>query len=142
MGHNPASSYAALAMFGFTFGLAITGILMSKGIGEDFFEEIHELCSNGFMITAVLHVAGVILHHVKHKDGLLFSMLDGKKEPIEGESGITSNRPIVALVFVGLILSFGIYLNQNYDSTTQNLNFQGVEIDLGENEHEDEHDDD
>jgi len=159
LGHNPASSYAALGMYAFTFGLAITGILMSKGIGKDFFEEIHELCATGFIITVILHIAGVILHHLKHRDGLLFSMVNGVKDDVEGEQEINSNHPVVALISVGLIIIFGLYLNQNYDSNTQKLNLFGTQIELGEDdhkhsekkershndfqndEHEDEHDD-
>lgn len=150
LGHNPASSYAALAMFGFTFGLAITGILMSKGIAEEFCEEVHELFATGFIITVILHVAGVVLHHIKHKDGLLFSMVNGLKDNAEGGPAIKSSHPIVAMVFIGLITIFGLYLNRNYDSNTQKLNFFGTQIELSEgdhdhdheHEHEYEHDDD
>lgn len=159
-GHNPASSYASLGMFCFTFGLALTGILMSKGIGKDFFEEVHELFAAGFIITVILHIVGVALHHLKHKDGLPFSMMNGVKDDVEGEPEIDSNHPIVAFVFVGLIIIFGLYLNQNYDSNTQVLNLFGAQVELGEDDHkhskkkarshddfendkhEDEHDDD
>jgi len=134
IGHNPASSYAALAMFGFAIGLVSTGVLMSKGISKDFFEEIHELCGNGFVIIAIAHVAGVILHRVKHNDGILFSMLNGQKEAVDGKSEITSSRPFVALIFIGLILTFGLYLNKSYNSKTQKLNIFGTQIKLGDGE--------
>lgn len=160
LGHNPASSYAALGMFGFTFGLTLTGILMTKEINKHFFEEVHELCASGFIITAILHVVGVIFHQTKQKDGMIFSMVNGRKKSIEGESGIASRHPMTALVFVGLIITFALYLNQNYESSNQELNFFGAQIKLGEeenkhskkrersnyeledNDHEDEHDDD
>jgi len=122
-------------MFSFTFGLAITGILMSKGIGDEFFEEIHELCAVGFIVIVVLHIAGIVFHQTKHKDGLFFSMISGTKDDIEGELEIRSNHPVVALVFIGLIVAFGLFLNQNYDSNTQKLHLFGTYIELSEDGH-------
>lgn len=120
---------------GSPLALAITGILMSKGIGKEFFEEVHELCAAGFIITVILHIAGVIIHHLKHKDGLLFSMVNGVKDDVEGEPEINSNHPVVGLVFIGLIITFGLYLKQNYDSNAQELNLFGTQIELGEDDH-------
>ncbi|MCB0414133.1 MAG: cytochrome b/b6 domain-containing protein [Bdellovibrionales bacterium] len=60
LGHNPASSYAAIVMFIFTLGLATTGILMSLRINKHFFEDIHELAANGFIILVIIHIVGVI----------------------------------------------------------------------------------
>ncbi|MBT3980673.1 MAG: cytochrome b [Bacteriovoracaceae bacterium] len=155
LGHNPASSYAAILMFIFTIGLGATGILMSKGINKHFFEEVHELCANGFIFTVIAHIVGVVFHQVKHKDGLAFAMTSGKKEEVDGQQEIASNHPFIAIVFIGLFTSFGIYLNNNFERDTQKLNLFGSSIELGEDEHsqsgrhssrkrdhDDDHDDD
>ena len=53
LGHNPASSYAAVIMFACAIGLAISGILMATGGENDSLEEVHELLANVFLITVL-----------------------------------------------------------------------------------------
>lgn len=152
MGHNPASSYAAIVMFICAIGLAITGIAMVNGNGNDFYEESHEILSNLFMITVVLHVGGIIFHQFKHNDSLWSSMFDGKKKASQEGIGISSSKKITGLVFLVLTLTWTGYLYTNYNRTTQTLNLFGQELALGEAEHEsgsdfetenhEEHDDD
>ena len=43
LGHNPASSYAAILMMVLTIGIGFSGLMMSLRINKHFFEEIHEL---------------------------------------------------------------------------------------------------
>lgn len=134
LGHNPASSYAAIIMFIFTIGLAVTGILMSKGINKHFFEEVHELCANGFMVMVIFHVVGVLYHQVKHQDGMIFSMLNGKKEEVEHSGPIETNHNIVSIILITLMISFAISLKNNYNPNTSVLNIFGTQLKLGEGE--------
>lgn len=135
MGHNPASSYAAVTMFLLVFGLVTTGVLMSQGINKHFFEEVHELFANGFIILVILHIAGVLYHQVRHKDGMIISMINGKKNAVGLEGGISSDSPVAAVVFVILFLLAATYLFSHYDSSTQKLSLVGMELQLGEQEH-------
>ena len=136
MGHNPASSYSTVVMFICAIGLAITGILMTNGGEKDLYEEIHELLANVFLITVIIHVGGIIFHHFKHKDSLWSSMLDGKKNAISGEHGITGTRPFTGILFIIFVFLWLGYLNIQYDSDTQTLDLFGSELMLGEQEHE------
>lgn len=136
LGHNPASSYAAVIMFGCAIGLAGTGILMSTGGESDFLEEFHELLANIFLISVIVHVVGIAFHHVKHRDSLWSSMFDGRKNLDTGEQGITGIRPVAGILFVILFVSWLGYLYTQYDSNTQTLNLMGTELRLGEAEHE------
>ncbi|SMO88597.1 cytochrome b/b6 domain-containing protein [Fodinibius sediminis] len=139
LGHNPASSYAAVIMFICAAGLAITGVIMTGGGETDFYEETHELLANIFLITVVAHVGGIIFHHIKHRDSLWLSMFDGKKKSLPEKSGITSSKRLAGILFLILTLMWTGYLYSNYDSTNQSLNFFGQELVLGEEEHESAH---
>lgn len=134
-GHNPASSWAALAMFGFALGLGVTGYLMATGSKENF-EDVHELLANGFLVTVLLHIAGVLLHGFRHQDGIGLSMVDGQKQDVPMASTISSSRPIVALVFMVLVVGFAGHLVRNFDSATGTLKVFGATLTLGENESE------
>jgi len=47
--------------------------------GEQFWEEVHEILANGVMALVVLHVLGVILASVAHRENLVASMFTGTK---------------------------------------------------------------
>jgi cytochrome b len=130
-GHNPASSWATIAMLILALGLALTGSLMANGQKESL-EEIHELLANGFLMIVLLHVAGVVLHALRHRDGITFVMMDGQKTELDTKDSVSSSRPLTALLFVALVASFSIYLLKNYDAQNQSLQFFGSTLQLGE----------
>jgi cytochrome b len=134
-GHNPASSWAAITMFALAFGLAVTGYLMSTGNKESF-EDIHELMANTFIVVVVLHVAGVILHSIRHKDAISLSMIDGHKETSVQNFGIESSRYFATIVLIAFLISSGLYLFKNFDSNNRTLAIFGQTLQLGENENE------
>lgn len=134
-GHNPASSWASLTMFGLAIGLGLTGYLMSTGSKESF-EDVHELMANGFLLVVLLHIAGVVLHGFRHQDGIVFSMIDGNKSAVPTASVIPNSRPLIAGAFVVLVLGFANHLFKNYDSGQGTLNLFGQTLTLGENENQ------
>ena len=136
VGHNPASSYAAIIMFISTIGLVLTGIAMTSGSRNEFYKEIHELFAYLFLITVIIHLAGLIFHNLKHKDSLWSSMLDGKKQSLQDESGIGNAKTIAGILFVILSFVWMGYLNSGYNSNTRTLNFLGTELKLSEEENE------
>lgn len=134
-GHNPASSWAALTMIGSAIMLAVTGILMTSGHKEEF-EDLHEFFANIFLITVILHIAGVIIHSLRHHDGLAMSMVHGKKDGIEKQAEISGQRPVIALLLITLMGGFSTYLYKNYNSKTQELTLLGKTLSLEEEEEE------
>lgn len=137
LGHNPASSWAAITMFALALGLASTGYLMSTG-NKETFEDIHEFMANTFILVIIAHIAGVILHSIRHQDALALSMIDGKKETTLPAKSIVSSRPFAALLLLVLVISGGLYLLRNFDSQNRTLNAFGQTLQLGENENENE----
>lgn len=134
LGHNPASSWAAIIMMALALGLGVSGYLMVQGTNKELFEDIHELLANAFLVVAIAHVAGIVLHTLKHKDAIGMSMVHGKKIGAEGDFELQKSHWIVALIFVALIGSFVVHLNKNYDQSTQSLKLFGKTLQLGEND--------
>ena len=135
-GHNPASSWASLAMLALALGLGVTGYLMANGQKETF-EDIHELLANGFLVVVIMHIAGVVLHALRHRDRITMTMIDGAKSDIAKTEAITNSRPAVALLFVGLVTAFAVQLIRNFDDQKQTLKLFGTTLQLGENEESD-----
>lgn len=134
-GHNPASSWVALIMMGSALMLALSGILMTTGYKETF-EDIHELFANAFLVTVLLHIAGVIIHSLRHQDGIALSMVHGKKAAADEQAEISGQRPVIALLLIILLSGFGSYLYKNYNSNNQELTLLGRTLHLGEEEND------
>lgn len=132
-GHNPASSWAGLVMFALALSLGTTGYLMANGQKETF-EDVHELLANGFLVAVLMHIAGVILHMLRHRDALGLSMVLGTKTDVPENEAITNSRPVVALLFVGLVTTFAVHLASNFNIQKRTLNFFGTTLQLGETE--------
>jgi cytochrome b len=144
-GHNPASSWAAIIMMLLALGLGITGYLMiSSPVGESL-EDVHEVLANSFIVIVLLHIAGIILHTVKHKDPIGKSMVHGDKQHVPDAELPVSSHTAIGLAL--LVMSFGvaIYLFDNYNPDSRALSIAGSTWQLTEFEddaHEYDHDHD
>lgn len=138
-GHNPASSWAALVMFALGLSLAATGFLMTTGSKSEF-EDIHEILANTFIIVAIMHVAGVILHTIRHKDAIALSMIDGKKQILEQVNPIQSSKTWAAAVLLSFALLTGLAIYKNFDSQNRTMKLFGKTLQLGESEDENDMD--
>ena len=136
--HNPASAWAAIVMIGLALGLGATGYLMASG-QKEVFEDIHELMANAFAFVAVAHVAGVVLHSLRHRDGVALSMIHGMKNNKEGASPIASSHRLVAMGMAGIIGLFAFHIYKNYDAAQATTSVFGVKLQLGENESAEKH---
>jgi cytochrome b len=132
MGHNPASSFAAILMFVLTIGLMITGIYMSHPAYHELFEELHEIFANLFLIIVIAHIGGIIIHHLRHKDSIFLSMINGKKDPVEGQSEISTSKKLAGVLFGGLFGLWVLFLSLNFDTNQRSLTFFDTTFQIGE----------
>jgi len=118
-GHNPAASlvlYFLLIVIGFVVlsGLLALGEEPNKGyfkfLNTSIFEDIHEIIADFMLVIIAMHISGVVLDRVLHKEhGTLKSILFGYKN-ISGENVVLSlKQKIIAFSFFALML-FIMYL--------------------------------
>lgn len=95
LGHNPAGGAMVIALLlslvmVTVSGVALYGIEESAGplaaslsgageFWEDLAEEVHEFFANFTLLLVALHVAGVMLASLQHKENLAKSMIHGRK---------------------------------------------------------------
>ena len=85
LGHNPAASAMIVALLVTLAGITFTGWLLENDAG-DTVEDLHEILANGLLVLIALHVIGVILASVRHRENLTRAMLTGdKRAPEEGD---------------------------------------------------------
>lgn len=98
IGHNPAGAAMILALLSMLSATIFSGLILlaTDGQGplsnsffntwsEDFVEEIHEFFANGTLLLIGLHVAGVIVSSLLHKENLIRAMWTGRKHKEEQE---------------------------------------------------------
>lgn len=95
-GHNPAGGWMVVTLL-LTLGLlSVSGLLMAAAEGsgplanfytaghwlfaESWLEPVHEFSANFMISLIVIHVAGVVVSSVLHKENLIKAMLTGKKK--------------------------------------------------------------
>jgi cytochrome b len=86
LGHNPAGSLAIwlLLLIGITSG--VTGVMALKDIGGDIVVEWHDLVSEGMLAIVAVHVLGVLVSSVMHRENLVRSMITGFKDGEQDQS--------------------------------------------------------
>src|SRR5262249_31715504 len=81
LGHNPLGAWMILALFACVGGLALTGWLYTtdRFWGDETVERIHVALAWTMLSLVVLHVAGVLLASLRHRENLVAAMFSGEK---------------------------------------------------------------
>jgi len=103
-GHNPAGSWAIVAMLLLVVALGATGWAQAVEVGPEWLEDLHEGLANGMLALVVVHVAAVLLSSALHRENLPQAMVTGYK-PGAGPSA-AGTRWAVALLLVGAVGAF------------------------------------
>jgi len=83
LGHNPAGGAMVIALLLALATITATGFAMTTNAfwGVKWIEELHELAANGTLVLVALHVGGVILASLEHRENLVKAMITGEKRP-------------------------------------------------------------
>lgn len=105
LGHNPAGSVAIwlLVLLGTISG--VTGVLAFQDIGGDIVIEWHDLVSEGMLVVVGLHVLGVVVSSVMHRENLVRSMISGYKLGAK-EQGISYAYTWLGVAMVVAVVAF------------------------------------
>lgn len=81
LGHNPAGGAMVLALLGSMAVICATGVMMGMDAfwGEAWVEDLHVAASWVAIALIVLHIGGVLLASIEHRENLVRAMLTGRK---------------------------------------------------------------
>lgn len=101
VGHNPAGSYAIYLLILFGLSAAVSGWAAYSEIGGEMMKDFHEVLASTMLSVVGLHVAGVAVSGLLHRENLVRSMINGYKTGL-GEEAISSSRVLWAVLLLGL----------------------------------------
>ena len=105
VGHNPAGSMAIWLLLGLGILTGATGVMLFQDIGGEALEELHEFASNAMLAIVVIHIAGVVVSSVLHRENLVRSMITGFKSA-EPEQGIRRSYLWLGVIILTAVVAF------------------------------------
>ena len=81
IGHNPAGGAMALVLMAGMAATALTGWMMTTDawFGVAWVQTVHGLIAQGMLLLVALHVGGVALACLRHRENLVAAMITGRK---------------------------------------------------------------
>lgn len=107
VGHNPAGSVAIWLLLGLGISTGVTGVMLFQDIGGDVVEELHELVSNAMLAVVLIHIAGVVVNSLMHRENLVRSMVTGFKSA-EPDQGIRRSYLWLGVIILAAVVTFWI----------------------------------
>lgn len=122
IGHNPVGGWAIFLMLALGLLVSITGLLVLGGeeahgplrhiVSYDVgiaAREFHELFAWSMLALVAIHIAGVAVESLLHKENLVWAMLSGRKAAVANHAGVSSRGVIGVAMLIVALGSAGYY---------------------------------
>jgi cytochrome b len=105
VGHNPAGSVSVYLLLALGIATGVSGVVIFQDIGGDALAELHETVAFLMLTVVALHLAGVLVSSVMHRENLVRSMLTGYKSAQPNE-GIRRAHVWLGVIMLALVVGF------------------------------------
>lgn len=110
LGHNPAGSVSVWLLLALGLFICVTGVMAFQDDAGDTVVKMHGVATNIMLVVILLHIIGVLVSSVLHRENLVRSMITGFK-PAETDEGIRrSYNWLGALMLVVAVVFWFLFL--------------------------------
>lgn len=102
-GHNPAGALAIIALLGAALIVTAAGWATYNEIGGEWLEELHEGAANAMLALVGIHIGGVVVSSLLHKENLVGAMISGRKTTRPGDAIKRAWRGVAALLLAAVL---------------------------------------
>jgi cytochrome b len=107
LGHTPAGSWAIWLMLLLGVLVGVSGLAGQRGV--EWLEDAHGALAWTLLGVVAVHVAGVVLSSVLHRENLVGAMITGRKRG-ESAQAIGRSRWLIGAALAGLVLALWLGL--------------------------------
>ncbi|MDP1996746.1 MAG: cytochrome b/b6 domain-containing protein [Gallionella sp.] len=107
VGHNPLGSVSIWLLLGLGISSGVSGVILFQDIGGDALEELHEVTSNAMLAVVLIHIAGVVVSSVLHRENLARAMVTGFKSA-EPDEGIRRSYLWLGVIMLAAVVAFWV----------------------------------
>jgi len=81
LGHNPPGGAMILVLLLTIIATAVSGWMLNSDAfwGVSWVQRVHNFLANGLILLVFIHVLGVLVASIQHRENLILSMLTGRK---------------------------------------------------------------
>ncbi|MCK9285603.1 MAG: cytochrome b/b6 domain-containing protein [Rhodocyclaceae bacterium] len=109
LGHNPAGAVAILLLLALGSGSGLTGWATFNERGGEAVSELHVSFANAMLALVVVHLVGVAVSSLLHRENLLRAMVTGYKNAAPEDGSLRKHGGVAALLIVALVtLGWGL----------------------------------
>jgi cytochrome b len=105
VGHNPAGSVAIWLLLILGVASGVSGVMVFEEVGGDVLEEIHDIVSYAMLAVVAVHVFGVLLSSLLHRENLVLSMVTGLKSDGQHE-GVNRSYAWLGVIMLVAVVAF------------------------------------
>ena len=143
IGHNPAGAWAIFLLIFISLSLSVTGLLVLGGEERHGplagmlsfrqsvpFRVAHEALAYGMLALVFVHVSGVILESILHKENLIGAMFRGTKW-VAGRSAKVPAHYLLGMSMLMVLVAYGLVNFSGYITETADkpyIPYQGAEL--------------
>lgn len=105
VGHNPAGSVSVWLLLSLGISLGVTGVMLLQDDVADSVVNIHAMATNIMLAVVFLHLCGVLVSSVLHRENLVRSMVTGMKLA-EPEQGIYRSYAWLGVIMLCIVAGY------------------------------------
>jgi cytochrome b len=112
LGHNPAGSVSVWILLGLGIFICVTGVMALQDNASDVVGDLHGVATYIMLGIIGLHLVGVLISSILHRENLLRSMFTGFKSADSGQGIERAYNWLGVLMLVAVVIFWFVYVKK------------------------------